>query len=326
MKKTIVTMCLLFTAALNAATFDGNDYADVFVSNGTGIHWYQSTNLGYGVTYTSMIYNGTNATAVAVGNFDGDATLDLFIGKSGATGAWYEATGVANGITWVMNMGTNVRSNGLAVGNYDGDAKGDLHVSRATGYYDWYESNGNNAVSYISGFQMDATCLSLGDFDGDSAGDLFAGRSAAINWYEGRSDNTSSWVRNFGTANIKASVIGDLDGNGTSDLIVVKSDGNVMWYEANGDNAVPATRGTDILTGATTVAMGDFNGDGIMNLLVGTNSGVNVYMATGSGTLQWVSNFSSGFINDIAIVSAVPEPATLIILGLGGIMVRRRRK
>ncbi len=308
MKRLAITLFCVAVVSTASAGFDGNNKADIFVTNATGLHWYQASGIGYGVTYTTRIYNGTNATAVAVDDFDGDAALDLFLGKSGTSGTWYEATGEENGITWVMNIGTNVRPNGLAVGNYDGDDKGDLLVSRATGYYDWYESNGNNATTYVSGFQMDAVSLTLGDFDGDMYNDLFAGRSAAINWYEARADNTATWVRNFGTANIKASVVGDLDGNGASDLIVVKSDGNIMWYEAGGDNAVPATRGTDILSGATTVAMGDFNNDGVMNLLVGTASGVNIYKASGSGTLTWLGNFSSGQIIGIAIVPVAREP------------------
>jgi hypothetical protein len=121
-------------------------------------------------------------------------------------------------------------------------------------------------------------------------------------------------------------IVGDLDGDSQTDWLGVRPGGEVFWYESNGNNGNPATVGLAVLTGAQCLTLGDTNGDGHNELLVGTSSGINIYSAIGNNQLSGIiGTIDAGNVRDLAVVN-VPEPITMLSLGIGYLLINARCK
>lgn len=110
------------------------------------------------------------------------------------------------------------------------------------------------------------------------------------------------------SGNFSTPTTGDLDNDGLVELIMGQGDGTMMWYEQTAANQTTLTAGTLLQTAAgATIDVGlyakpcvtDLDGDGLMELLVGEDTG-NVLLyeqvgATGANTLKF--NVTTLFAN-----------------------------
>lgn len=174
------------------------------------------------------------------------------------------------------------------------------------------ESSYDAKVDFSAG--IDPTEIALGDFDDDGKTDVIV-----LN----RADNNLSIFRNttinpgqisydtkidFGTGLRPISLaLGDLDGDGKTDIAVANYDDNTVTLFHNrstGAGSISYSQGETLLTGVQPrfVAIGDFDLDGKPDLTV-VNDGshtVSVYRntSTGPGVISYAdrSDFSTGFI------------------------------
>ena len=189
----------------------------------------------------------------------------------------------------------------LAVGDFNGDGNLDLAVS----------NRGNNNVTIVLGDGKGDLAptssapavgkfpqgLVVGDFNGDGKQDL-----AVVNYH----DNNVSILLGDGTGNFSqvsspatghgpyTLVAGDFNGDGNLDLAVVNScptGSNCQSSEGSvtillGDGTGHFTASSSPATGLfpTAVAVGDFNGDGNLDLAVANYGGNNVTILLGDGT------------------------------------------
>lgn len=152
-------------------------------------------------------------------------------------------------------------------------------------------------VSYYTTYSV-----AVGDLDGDGTPDL-AVASGAISTGKvtvllGNGDGTVGTRYAYGVGNTPRSVvIGDLDGDGTLDLVVANSESPYVSVLLGAGNGTFGAR-SDYATGgpAYSAALGDLNADGALDLVVATYSTgkVAVLLGNGDGTFGARTDYSAG--------------------------------
>lgn len=249
---------------------------------------------------------------VFTGDIDGDGYDELLVYKS-STGDWYSKK-----ITGTQN-------------NWD------------LGAYDNLGRYGDSSYEH----------LCAGDINGDGIDEMIVFNSAAGAWYAieisnnagDLSLNTSTgfhYLGAWGNSAYNNIAAGDINGDGYDDIIVF-NDSEGKWYtrKQTGDWALGTfdrlTEGT--VTWGTTeykdISSGDLNNDGIDEVIVfrvgnGVGEWYSRQISNDNGDLSlgtydklgnWGYETSVGFVGDF-----VPEPATVMLLSLGGILAVRRRR
>ena len=217
----------------------------------------------------------------------------------------------------------------IAIGDIDGDGKPDLAVtnysSNTVSVYRNTSTSGSITagsfaakVDFITG--SSPVCVVIGDIDGDGKPDLVVTNAGP---------NTVSVFRNTsvsGSVNFAAKVdfatgsfpyrlaIGDIDGDGKPDLVVVNRNSNTVsvFLSTSMSGSVTFAAKVDFITGTSpsSVAIGDIDGDGKPDLAV-TNSNsnsVSVLLNTsiiGSVTLAAKVDFATGLTPDFGTIGDI---------------------
>ncbi|MCP4471446.1 MAG: VCBS repeat-containing protein, partial [Gammaproteobacteria bacterium] len=220
-----------------------------------------------GLTTGTNIGSDTDTTySITLGDIDGDGDLDVIAGNDGATNKYYlnDGSGGFSAATG-PNIGTDAdATQSITLGDIDGD--GDLDVIA-----------GNNGINK----------LYLNDGDDDEDGDPF---TAVLTGTNIGSDTDTTY----------SITLGDIDGDGVLDVIAGNYGANELNLNTAGGRLTAGTViGTDI--GSNTydtrsIALGDIDNDGDLDVVVGNASDTNkLYLNDGSG------GFDTGTGTDIGI-------------------------
>jgi hypothetical protein len=222
----------------------------------------------------TQIANGTNGgpslpviaqfgrSVAAIGDINGDGVGDL------AVGAFGEDSYV--GAVYVLLMNAN------------GTVSSSTRIA----------SGVNGGPTLASSSRFGISLASLGDIDGDETGDVAIGITGAVYLVRLNTDGTvkSHTLLSNTTLGISSSVnpalatAGDLDGNGVTDLLVGSENDNSvdsLFLHADGTlagkvrissgvNGGPSVAGTSF--GASVSSLGDLDGDGVVDILVGARN------------------------------------------------------
>jgi hypothetical protein len=241
---------------------DGSNNVSILLGNGDGT-FQAAVNYGVG--------SGSAPTSVAVGDFNGDGKLDLAVANELSNNVSILLGNGDGTFQAAVNYGAGSTLFAVAVGDFNGDGKLDLAVADAVSdYVSVLLGNGDGtfktAVQYVAG--LEPIAVAVADFNGDGKLDLAVandeGNSVSI--LLGKGNGTFQAAVNYGTGTPGSVAVGDFNGDGKLDLVVVggvNSDNVsvVALLLGNGDGTFQAA--VNYGTGAdTSVAVGDFNGDG----------------------------------------------------------------
>jgi hypothetical protein len=261
--------------------------------------------------------------SLAVGDFNGDGKLDLMI---------LGETSYSSGLTVLLGNGDGAfqpaqniafdffNPTSLAVGDLNADGKFDLVVTSndspfPTGRVNVFLGNGNGSFAAPTARLLDNSLLTsavLQDFNGDGKLDL-----AMTDFYRGgvrvlagNGDGTFGAPADYSTGVL--SVVGDINGDGISDLIT-QYENSLSVLPGNGDGTFQPAQNIPLDFNPTSLAVGDFNADGKLDLVAtstffvidgydsydGTPYGhhegqVNVLLGHGDGTFAPPSTSSVG--------------------------------
>lgn len=218
-----------------------------------------------------------------VGDFNGDGRDDLAARESRFGTWWVGASAGTHFLTsrW-GSWSTSVDWTSTLVGDFNGDGKMDiagrvanhgswwLAVSHGTGFYNQQWGHWSNRVEWHD--------VSVGDFNGDGRNDL-VGRTDDGQWWVSHSNGhrflNSLWGRWVAFVDWSHVHVADVDGDGRSDLVGRASLGGSWWTAKS-----TGTRFLNQAWGATwsmdedwlVASVGDFDGDGVADLLGATDS------------------------------------------------------
>jgi hypothetical protein len=302
-------------SSMATADFTGNGKLDVVFTNGGSNNLSIFSGKGDGTFQAAVNYpSGTNPDSVAVGDFNGDGKLDLAVANSGSNNVSIFLGKGDGTFQAAVNYPSGTNPDSVAVGDFDGDGKLDLAVANSGSQnvsvlLGRGDGTFQAAVDYVAG--TNPSSVGVGDFDGDGKLDLAVanGGSNNVSILLGSGNGTFQAAIDYPTGSNSSSVaVGDFNGDGELDLAVANSDignfsqGNVSILLGNGDGTFKAAVNYSTGFNSSSVVVGDFNGDGKLDLAVpdadvGGNfsaASVMILLGNGDGTFQPNVDYAAG--------------------------------
>jgi hypothetical protein len=293
---------------------------------------------------------------IAVGDFDSDGFADVAVGTSGedVTGdndaglvqvLWGSTTGLSGDAATLSEPGRfdhDAHGQALAAGDFDGDGHDDLATGNTSSQAWLYAggmtrsggTGGTHPLGQLNTWNFEVDALTVGDLNRDGLADLLVRHSRM---YVSGGDNEPLGLELIGsmTTGSYATVFGDFDGNGYTDIVQGREDDhggvyvyspgapmeNSEWdidfdrrYRVNQRDFGYPGDGDAYDRFATALAAGDVNGDGYDDLVVGdsredigsvADAG---FVVVSYGSPNGLTNERQTFDQSLAGVPGVNEP------------------
>jgi hypothetical protein len=296
---------------------------DLIVANSGGASVSVLMNNGNGTFQARVDYPaGPNPNAVVTADFNGDGFPDLVLANSNCPvfpncgpGTISIVFGNGNGgfeAPVEYSTGTDTDPYALTVGDFNGDKIPDIAVANYA----------TKTVSVLLGTPAgtftghqdyavgtEPASVANGDFNGDGFADLvvanFYSNTVSVLLNKGTNGNgTFQTAATYSVGHGPISVaVADFNGDHKLDLVVVnETDNNASILLGNGDGTFKAQATYCVVTFANcvggnplSVAVGDFNGDGFLDLAVADfqSQQVSILLGNGDGTFQTPKAYST---------------------------------
>lgn len=261
---------------------------------------------GGGFAPPTVLRSAGDAVAVAVGDFNADALLDVaslnrstnnvsvFLGRS------------VGGFGAIHDYAVGGEASGLVAGDWNGDGRSDLAVVRqgsgSTGAVDILLANPDGSLRTATPFPvgMSPMAIDFGDFDEDGRRDLVVANIASneVSVLIGRGDGTFQPAISIPVSGGPRRIaVADFDRDGADDFAVaVAINSNVTVFYGNGQGAFSSGAVLGVSGSASGVVARDVTGDLIPDILV-TDQVSNVVSAFYSSGSTRQFNHDSRFDN-----------------------------
>ena len=315
--------------ALGSLTASGALDAVVVNADGSVQVW---TNDGTGVFTLAQTISGIGAQALALGDLDASGTLDLFVATSAGNRVYLNnGSGALTASGGVFGTASGVS---VALGDVDGDGKLDALVGAgSSGSALWMNQGGGVFTAAPQSFTgTPADRVAIADLNNDGLPDLVFVRSgvAAQTWRNQGSNLFQRWSTPVG-GGASALAIGDVDGNGRLDLVLVDATGDISVSNTQSNETFTLATGQPALTAfGSLIELADLDGDGALDLFGLDAAGkpaTSLYRVTASKGLQdadlplvaYGFTHEGGASSAYVRIASLPTGGTLLTSSLGAV-------
>jgi Ca2+-binding RTX toxin-like protein len=342
--------------AVVASNFNGDSGIDVATANQGFLFFGEGTDVllgnGSGGFFADNQFEGDGgAESVAIGDFNGDGDIDLVLANC-CSGDVSVLLGAGNGSFAAAvdyTVGSGCTPNSVVVGFFNSDRTPDLAVGSGGGCnVSILLGNGDGTFGAPQGVPVNLgvlpSQLATGDFNDDGNLDLVVG-SASLDGSEasvllGHGDGTFSLAPEITNAGDtpQAVAVGDFNDDTISDLAFADDpsgpNGEISIVLGNGNGTFDQQRFIQYPIGSSTtsVAVGDFNDDSVLDLAttddLGNNDSGDVWVLPGKGDGTFLSaiqvpvddayavtvgHFDANPLPDMAVAEPEPNEVTLLL-------------
>jgi hypothetical protein len=285
-------------------------------------------------------YNvGTQPVAIAYGDFNKDGNMDLVVANNGSNNvSLLTNNGDGTFVQPAPTFATGAGPYAVARADFNGDKYSDLVVVNETaGTVSILLNNQTGGfapqVTYATLLSAPSS-VAIGDFDGDGNLDLAVGDSSSqfVSILLGKGDGTFKAAVKVATgADVYSLVANDFTGDGKTDLAITGQSKTgitqnlVSLLAGNGDGTFQAPTastlfpvGSQATAESQSIAFGDFNNDGALDLAVanGLSSDVSILLNTVGTNMTFVAapgnpSYGAPVTLTATIAPSVPGTGTL---------------
>lgn len=282
------------TRAVVVGDVNNDGYPDIVTGGPNGAAaWLHQRNFGNSFTFSNNAV-GNDVQSLQLADLDGDGNLDLVIGTSTGTDVFR-----GDGTSQFVAVGS-LSTSGLdvAVGEFNGDDRLDIATADGNQIVTHLNQGGLSFVENTP-VALATTQLVAVDVDGDSFDDLIVVATGAVRQL--MNDRLGA----FEDADYELALAGrlttlDFDGDGDRDIASVGNSSFALRSSlagSRGQTRFDRERNLGADTGRKQ-AFGDLNGDGLVDRLLGTSAGAQVWLADGAGSFTFTPSAATQLGSD----------------------------